>query len=97
MENSIMSIRSLLSTTITATEDAIKGAVSLGSSIGDGTTWLRRQTNRLNDEEVIKTELREFRTALFERNQIAVARAENLDSDLPEKLEALDKLLGITK
>lgn len=92
-----MSIRSLLSTTITATEDAIKGAVSLGSSIGDGTTWLRRQTNRLNDEEVIKTELREFRTALFERNQIAVARAENLDSDLPEKLEALDKLLGITK
>lgn len=92
-----MSIRSLLSTTITATEDAIKGAVSLGSSIGDGTTWLRRQTNRLNDEEVIKTELREFRTALFERNQIAVARAENLDSDLPEKLEALDKLLGISK
>lgn len=92
-----MSIRSLLSTTVTATEDAIKGAVSLGSSIGDGTTWLRRQTSRLNDEEVIKTELREFRTALFERNQAAVARAENLDSDLPEKLEALDKLLGISK
>lgn len=92
-----MSIRSLLSTSINSTEDAIKGIVSVGSTVGDATTWLKRQSSRLNDEEVVKAELREFRTAVFERNQMAVKRAENLDIDLPEKLEALDKLLGITK
>ena len=92
-----MSIRSLLGTAINSTEDAIKGVVSLGSSVGDATTWLKRQSSRLNDEEVVKAELREFRTAVFERNQAAVRRAENLDVDLPEKLEALDKLLGISK
>ena len=35
-----MSIRSLLCTSITATEDAIKGIVGLGSTIGDASTWL---------------------------------------------------------
>lgn len=90
-----MSIRSLLGTSITATEDAVKGIVGLGSTIGDASTWLKRQSSRLNDEEVIKTELREFRTTLFERNQVAVKRAETLDVDLPEKLKALDNLLGI--
>lgn len=92
-----MSIRSLLGTSITATEDAVKGIVGLGSSIGDASTWLKRQSSRLNDEEVVKAELREFRTAVFERNQASVKRAESLDVDLPEKLEALDKLLGISK
>lgn len=92
-----MSIRSLLGTAINSTEDAIKGVVSLGSSVGDATTWLKRQSSRLNDEQVVLAELREFRTAVFERNQAAVRRAEALDVDLPEKLEALDKLLGITK
>lgn len=92
-----MSIRSLLGTSVTATEDAVKGIVGLGSTIGDASKWLKRQSSRLNDEEVVLAELREFRTAVFERNQVAVKRAEALDVDLPEKLEALDKLLGITK
>ena len=92
-----MSLRSLFTTAVTSTEDAIKGVVSLGSSIGDATTWVKRQSSRLNDEEVILAELREFRTAVYERNQAAVHRAEALDPELPEKLEALDKLLGISK
>lgn len=92
-----MSLRSLFTTAVTSTEDAIKGIVSIGSSIGDATTWIKRQSSRLNDEEVVLAELREFRTSVYERNQAAVRRAENLDVDLPEKLEALDKLLGITK
>lgn len=90
-----MSIRSLLGTSIQATEDAVKGVVSLGSSVGDATTWMRRQSARLNSQETIHAEEREYRIALSERNQKSIERAEKLDPEYVSKLKALDELLGI--
>lgn len=90
-----MSIRSLFTTTVNSTEDLVKGVVSLGSSIGDSLDWIKRQSSRLNDEEVIRNEQREFLTLQKERAQACVERAEKLDPELPEKLKALDEFLGI--
>ena len=90
-----MSLRSLASVSIQATEDAVKGLVSLGSVVGDSSSWLKRQSARLNSEETVKAEEREYRIALAERNQKSIERAEKLDKDYVEKLEALDNLLKL--
>lgn len=90
-----MSIRSLLSTTVTSTEQAITGLVSLGSSVGNGFEWIKRNSARINSAEAIKAEEREYRVSLAERNQATIKRAEKLDPDYDAKLEALDKLLGL--
>lgn len=90
-----MSLRSLFSTTVSATEAGIQGVVGLGSVLGDGSAWLKRQSSRINHKEVIKTEEREFLIGLQERNQAVIKKAETLDEDYVEKLEALDKLLGL--
>lgn len=90
-----MSIRSLLATTVSATESGIQGIVGLGSVLGDGSTWLKRQSQRINHAEVVKTEEREFLIGLQERNQAVIKKAETLDADYVSKLEALDQLLGI--
>ena len=90
-----MSIRSLLATTVSATESGIQGIVGLGSVLGDSSTWLKRQSQRINHAEVVKTEEREFLIGLQERNQAVIKKAETLDADYVSKLEALDQLLGI--
>lgn len=90
-----MSLRSLFSTTINSTESLVKGAVALGSGVGESLDWINRQAKKLNHEEVIRNEEREFRTLQKERAQACVERAEKLDLELPEKLKALDAFLGI--
>lgn len=90
-----MSLRSLASVSIQATEDSIKGLVGLGSVIGDSSSWLKRQSSRLNSTETVQAEEREYRIALAERNQKSIERAEKLDLEYSSKLQALDSLLGI--
>ena len=51
-----MSIRSLLSTTVSATEAAVLGTVKLGSVVGNTSDWLVRQSEQLNSAEAIKKE-----------------------------------------
>lgn len=88
-----MSIRSLLSTTITSTEAAVQGLVSLGSTVGDATTWLKRQSSRINHQSIIEQEEDEFLTTIKEREQALVKRVEKLDADLPEKVKAMKVFL----
>lgn len=88
-----MSLRSLFSTAVTSTEDAIKGVVSLGSTIGDGTKWIKRQSSRLNHVSVIEQEEDEFLAIIKERQQALVRRCENFDADLPEKVQAMKAFL----
>lgn len=89
----IMSIRSLLATTINSTESAIQGLVSLGSTVGDSTTWLKRQSSKINHQSVIEQEEDEFLASIKERQQALVKRVEKLDADLPEKVEAMKAFL----
>lgn len=88
-----MSLRSLLGTAINSTEDAIKGIVSLGSTVGDGTKWIKRQSSRLNHQSVIEQEEDEFLAAIKERQQALVRKCENFDPDLPEKVQAMKAFL----
>lgn len=88
-----MSIRSLLSTTINSTESAVQGLVSLGSTVGDATTWLKRQSSRINHASIIEQEEDEFLATIKERQQALVRRCENFDADLPEKVQAMKAFL----
>lgn len=91
-----MSLRSLFSSAVSATEATINGTVRLGTVVGDASSWLQRQSSRLNHEQVIKTEEREFLIGLQERNSNVIEKASKLNlADLVNDLEELDKLLGI--
>lgn len=51
-----MSIRSLVTTTLSQTEAGIKGLTKVGNTIGESMTWLERQAQQLNSVEAIKKE-----------------------------------------
>lgn len=91
-----MSLRSLLSTTISSTESAVLGAVKTGGIIGDGLDWLARQSKRINSEETIKNEERSHRLAIAEAEAQLIQRAEAIDLvKVKEDVKALDELLGL--
>lgn len=82
-----MSIRGLFSTAVNSSEVAIKGGLELGKVIGNGTEYLVRQSNRWNDENVIKTEEVEHKAQLVERMARAVGYTGdyNLEDVIAEK------------
>lgn len=89
-----MSIRSLLSTTVTSTESAVKGIVSLGSVIGDGTQYIKRHSSRINSDEVIELEETEYEVSLAERKKALVQKAKELSiADVVDEYEELKKVL----
>ena len=89
-----MSIRSLFSTTVTSTESAVKGIVSLGSVIGDGTAYIKRQSARINSARTIEMEEMEYEMALAERQEALVKRAKEMGiADTREEYQALKELL----
>lgn len=90
-----MSIRSLFSTTVTSTESAVKGIVSLGSIIGDGTQYLKRHSSRINSAEVIEVEEMEYQLSLAERKDALVKRAKEISvADVVDEYEELKKILS---
>lgn len=89
-----MSIRSLLSTTVTSTESAVKGLVSLGSVIGDGTEYIKRHSSRINSTEVVELEEMEYKVSLAERKKALVDKAKELSlGDVVEEYNELKDLL----
>lgn len=89
-----MSIRSLFSTTVNSTESAVKGIVSLGSVVGDATTYIKRQSSRINSASTIEVEEMEFQMALAERQEALVKRAKEMGiADTREEYQALKELL----
>ena len=89
-----MSIRSLLSTTVTSTESAVKGLISLGSVIGDGTEYIKRHSSRINSTEVVELEEMEYKESLCERKKSLVDDAnEIILGDLVEEYKTLQELL----
>lgn len=89
-----MSIRSLLSTTVTSTESAVKGLVSLGSVIGDGTEYIKRHSSRINSAEVIELEEMEYKVSLGERKKALVDKAKEINlGDVVEEYKELQELL----
>ena len=89
-----MSIRSLFSTTVSSTESTVKGLVSLGSIIGDGTEYLRRHSSRINSTEVVELEEMEYKVSLAERKKSLVDKAKELSlGDVVEEYKELRELL----
>lgn len=89
-----MSIRSLLSTTITSTESAVKGLISLGSVIGDGTEYIKRHSSRINSTEVVELEEMEYKVSLGERKKSLVDKAKEINlGDVVEEYKTLQELL----
>lgn len=89
-----MSIRSLFSTTVTSTESAVKGIVSLGSVISDGTQYIKRHSSRINSASAIELEEMEYELSLAERKHSLVERAKEISiADVVEEYEELKKLL----
>lgn len=89
-----MSIRSLFSTTVNSTESAVKGIVSLGSVVGDATTYIKRQSSRINSASTIEMEEMEYEMALAERQEALVKRAKEMGiADTREEYQALKELL----
>lgn len=93
-----MSIRSLLSTTVSSTEAVIKGTVKIGAVIGEGSDWLVRQAGKINSAEVIATEQREFDINLAERNRAVLQKAKEINlQEVADSLADLDSLLAKLK
>ena len=91
-----MSLRSLLSTTISSTESAVLGAVKAGGIVGDSLDWLSRQASRINSEETIKNEERSHRLAIAEAEANLIKRAEEINiAQVKADIKDLDELLGI--
>lgn len=89
-----MSIRSLLSTTVTSTESAVKGLISLGSVIGDGTEYIKRHSSRINSTEVVELEEMEYKVSLGERKKSLVDKAKEINlGDVVEEYKTLQELL----
>lgn len=91
-----MSVRNLLSTTVSATTSLVKGTVSLGECIGEGLEWTHRQVARINSEETIRNEERAHRLSLAEREAELIRRASVINiADVKEQIQELDSILGI--
>lgn len=91
-----MSIRSLFSTSVSATESAVVGIVNLGSSIGEGSTWLQRQAKQLNSDDTIRREeLRRKIDTIKDLNSmlgLKEATAEDLKSAIKEVEEVYGEI-----
>ena len=85
-----MSIRGLFSTSTSALESAVKGTVEAGKIIGNASQWAVRQSERWNNETVVKAEEIEHKAVLIER----VASAVGFTSDYDENnvVEEVTKL-----
>lgn len=89
-----MSIRSLFGTTISSTESAVKGVVSLGSVVGDATTYIKRHASRINSASTIELEETEHEMAIASRQEALVKRAKEMGiSDVREEYKLLREIL----
>ena len=93
-----MSIKSLLSTTVTATESTVSGLISVGNVIGDGLSWVARQSNNLNNKEVIRNEQAAFQIDVARERARLIKEAKKLNlATVQDEFKALEAILELNQ
>ena len=93
-----MSIKSLLSTTVTATESTVSGLIGAGNIVGDGLTWIARQSNNLNNKEVIRNEQAAFQLDVARERARLLKEAKKLNlATVQEEFKALELVLELNQ
>ena len=93
-----MSIKSLLSTTVTATESTVSGLIGAGNIIGDGLSWVARQSKNLNDKEIIRNEQVAFQIDVARERARLVKEAKKLDlATVQDEFKSLELILELNQ